>query len=258
MRQDQPRVPVRPCAVEHLVGTPPCKIADQNDRQQPNLTRLVVQRPDRLDLELRMQAVPVELQLLPRRRVGRPFGHAGEPGPLLACRPPLLREPRRRRLVQRRVGGNPADQVDVPRQVPQDALAAVGAVAADDDRPPREQLREPLDQRHGQLGAGAVVRVGRPLLPLLDPGLTLLAFGQPPWRLRYSRTPTGTAQTLVGDQGGLGTSSERITQSCPQLTWTRLRLEISGSWCMPVPKIVSPRLRQRVSSTPASIIVPSG
>jgi len=36
-----------------------------------------------------------------------------------------------------------------------------------------------------------------------------------------------------------------------------LRLEINGSWCIPVPKMVSPRLRQRVSSTPTSI-VPSG
>ena len=85
-----------------------------------------------------------------------------------------------------------------------------------------------------------------PFLPLVNP-----------WRFLYSRTPTGTAQTFVGDQEGLVTSSERITQSCPQLTWTRLRLEISGSWCMPVPKIVSPRLRQRVSSTPSSM-VPSG
>ncbi len=36
-----------------------------------------------------------------------------------------------------------------------------------------------------------------------------------------------------------------------------LRLEFSGSWCMPVPKMVKPRLRQRVSSTPRTI-VPSG
>ena len=127
-----------------------------------------------------MQAVLVELQHLPGRRlVGRPLGHARQAVPLLARRPLLLRRPRRRRLVQRRIGGDPADQVDVPGQVLQDALAAVGAVAADDDLPPREQLREPADQLHGQLGAGAVVRVGRPLLPVLGLALALLALGQP-------------------------------------------------------------------------------
>src|SRR4051794_32372794 len=68
---------------------------------------------------------------------------------------------------------------------------------------------------------------------------------------------TGRAQAFVGDHGGAAMSKERMTQSRPPLTWGRARLELSGSWCMPVPKVVRPRPRASLSSTPR-VIVPSG
>ena len=58
MGQDRPRVPVSPRAVEHLIGAASLAVPDQEDRQQPVLARLVVQGPDRLDLELRVQPIP--------------------------------------------------------------------------------------------------------------------------------------------------------------------------------------------------------
>ena len=56
-----------------------------------------------------------------------------------------------------------------------------------------------------------------------------------PWRLRYKRNAMGKLQTLVEAQKGQRTISVNTTQSCPQLVSGLARLEISGSWCMPVP-----------------------
>ena len=67
---------------------------------------------------------------------------------------------------------NVADEVDVGGQVPQHALAAVGAVAADDELPVREPGGHHGQHLAEQLGPGAVVGVGRPLL-------ALAALGQP-------------------------------------------------------------------------------
>jgi len=50
---------------------------------------------------------------------------------------------------------------------------------------------------------------------------------------------------------GLRLSAHDHRQDDPvrsQLTRGLLRLEIRGSWCMPVPKVIGPRLRQWVSS----------
>jgi hypothetical protein len=41
-------------------------------------------------------------------------------------------------------------------------------------------------------------------------------------------------QTFVGDQNGQRTISVSTTQSCPQLVSGLARLEINGSWCIPV------------------------
>src|SRR5262249_57420531 len=92
---------------EGLVGPAPLDVADQDDPQQPVLARLVVQGPDRLDLERGVQAVVVELQGLPRRGVGCPLGQARAAVPLLAgC--PLPAGPRRwSRLGPTPGGGDP-------------------------------------------------------------------------------------------------------------------------------------------------------
>ena len=84
---------------------------------------------------------------------------------------------RRGRLVQRGVGRDPADQLDARGQALQDALAPVGAVAADDDPPAGEHPGEPLQQLDGQFRAGPALRLAglcRPLalafaLPLVRP-----------------------------------------------------------------------------------------
>ena len=45
----------------------------------------------------------------------------------------------------------------------------------------------------------------------------------------------GKANTLVGAQKGWTMRRDKTTQSCPQLTSGLALLEMSGSWCMPVP-----------------------
>ena len=174
----------------------------------------------RLDLQGRVQAELVEHQLLPGLAgVGGPVGHAGQARPLLAAGPFWPGWRRRRRRVQGPLGVDVADQIDVGRQVPQHALAAVGAVAADQDLPLGKPGGEQPDQLHGQFGPGAMVgdRAG-PSGPCV------------PWSVLggcgTGGTATGRHQTLVGAQDGQRTIRHKTTQSCPQLTRALARLEI--------------------------------
>ena len=57
----------------------------------------------------------------------------GKRSPFLRAGPLVFSVLGRRRLVERSLGMDMADEVDVGRQVREDALAAVGAVAGDDD-----------------------------------------------------------------------------------------------------------------------------
>ena len=47
------------------------------------------------------------------------------------------------------------------------------------------------------------------------------------------------------------------TQLWPQLVIALPRLESSGSWCIPTPKIFNPRLRASVSSPASKTVSPS-
>ena len=69
-----------------------------------------------------------------------------------------------------------ADEMDVFGQLQQDALAAVGAVAGDDDFVVGEPGRGQFDEFDGQLRAGAMVGIG---LGLFGFGSALLAFREP-------------------------------------------------------------------------------
>ena len=90
-----------------------------------------------------------------------------------------------------------ADEMNVGRQMRQDALTAVGAVAGDDDLVVGEPPGDQVDEFQGQFRSGAMIRI------VLGLGGFLLAFFPlrfffplvSPWRLRYSRAAMGKAKT---------------------------------------------------------------
>jgi hypothetical protein len=120
------------------------------------------------------------------------------------------------------LGMHMADEVDILRQLLQDALAAVSAVARNQQFSLGKPACHKANQLHGQFRSGAMIGVGQawlfPLQPLVKP-----------WRLRYSRKAIGRLHTLVGAQNGQQTINLSTTQSCPQLVSGLARLEISGS-----------------------------
>ena len=52
-----------------------------------------------------------------------------------------------------------ADEMDVGRQMREDALAAIGAVAGDDDLVVGEPLGDQFDQLQGEFGSRAMIRI---------------------------------------------------------------------------------------------------
>src|SRR4029077_19091073 len=126
-REDLTRVPVELGAVEHLVGPAALLVADQNDRQQAVAARLVVEGLDRLDGQSGMEAELVEFEFGPGLLgVLGPRGHAGKATSSPAGPPPGLgvRFGPRCRFVERSLGMDVADEVNVFGQVAEHALAA--------------------------------------------------------------------------------------------------------------------------------------
>ncbi len=135
----------------------------------------------------------------------------------------------------RGAGGSPAGQ-----------LAAADAVGADDDLPVREPLGEQAEQFDQPLGSSAVVGIGRP------PGGLGASLGQSLAVLAEAEAD-GPGEDLGRGRGGPGRSRKRTTQSCPPRKTFKALLDIKGSWCIPAPKRVRPRLRHSVSSRPSRI-----
>ena len=96
-----------------------------------------------------MQPELVELEFRPRSvRIVGPLLHAGQPVPFLAGRSfafSFLGV----RLVECSIGMHMADEVNVGRQVREDALTAVGAVTGDDDLLVGEPLGHHDDEFQG-------------------------------------------------------------------------------------------------------------
>ena len=179
-----PRLPVELGAVEHLVGTFAVAVARQDDGQEALTAGLVVEGLLGLDLQDGMQAELIEGRV--SSRVGwrrRPI-RSCRADDRLSCvaRPLLLSEAGRRRSVQGAFGMDMADEVDVAGQVRQHALAAVGAVAGDEDVVVGKPGGDQGNQLDGQLGSGAMVGIGA--WPWSG---ALVLFFLPlvrPWRLR--------------------------------------------------------------------------
>ena len=97
-----------------------------------------------------MQPELVKLEFRPRSvRIVGPLLHAGQPVPFLAGRSFAFFFLGRRRLVECSIGMHMADEVNVGRQVREDALTAVGAVTGDDDLLVGEPLGHHDDEFQG-------------------------------------------------------------------------------------------------------------
>ena len=132
--QDLPGVPIKLGAVEHLIGAFSLQVMYQDDRQLAVSTCLVVESLDRFDGERGMQPELVEFEFESRAGLNPwPTGPCRQPGPFLSRRSlaPFLLDGST--LVKRTLGMNVADEVNVGRQMREDALAPVGAVAGEDD-----------------------------------------------------------------------------------------------------------------------------
>ena len=97
-----------------------------------------------------MQPELVKLEFRPRSvRIVGPLLHAGQPVPFLAGRSFAFFFLGRRRLVECSIGMHMADEVNVGRQVREDALTAVGGVTGDDDLLVGEPLGHHDDEFQG-------------------------------------------------------------------------------------------------------------
>src|SRR5262249_30985114 len=132
--QDLPSVPVEFRAVEQVVRSLALEITRQDDIQETLTTRLVIEGLLAFDGQAGMEAKLIEVEFGPRLgRIVRPGGHTGQTVAFFAGRAFALGGAWRSRSVERTLGVNMADQVNVGGQFRQDALAAVGAVSADED-----------------------------------------------------------------------------------------------------------------------------
>ena len=177
--ENLPGSPVQFGAVEHLIGTLPLQIAHQDDGQQPVATGFVVQGLDRLDRESGMEPELIEVESNPGlARVLGPLLHGRQSLPFLAGRPSGLGRPGRCRFIERSLGMDVADELDLGREFREDTPPAVGAVTREHDLIVREPLGHQFHEFEGQVRPSAMVRIVlRPtLLPLL---LLFLPLGQP-------------------------------------------------------------------------------
>ncbi len=191
--EDLPGGPIELGAVEHLIRSFPLQVAHQDDGQEAVTSGLVVQGWDRLDRQAGMEPELVEVESHPGL-VGilGPGLHPGRAFPFLAGPSLGFLRLGRRRFVEGSLGVDTADEVDVGGQVRQDALAARGAVAGDDDFIVGEPRGDQLDEFEGQFRPRAMIRIVLGSGRLVPPLLLLLL-------------------------------------SCPQLTRDLERLEMSGS-----------------------------
>ena len=128
--EDLPGGPIELGALEHLIRSLPLQIAHQDDGQEPIPPSLVVEGLDRLRRQAGMEPKLVEVEVRPGLvRIFGPLLHAGQALPFLAGRPFGLFRLGRSGLVERPFGMDMADEVNVGRQMTEDALAPVGAVA---------------------------------------------------------------------------------------------------------------------------------
>jgi hypothetical protein len=97
-----------------------------------------------------MQPELVKIEFSPRLvRIFGPLLHAGQAVSLFAGRSFAFFFLGRRRLVECSIGMHMADEVNVGRQVREDALTAVGAVTGDDDLIVGEPLGHHDDEFQG-------------------------------------------------------------------------------------------------------------
>src|SRR5205823_3496163 len=124
--EDLAGIPVELGAVEHLIGPLTLKVPRQDDGQKTLAAGLVVQGLLGFDLQDGMESELVEGEFRPGLfDVGRPCGHARQTRTLLARGPFAFSRGWRWRGVEGTFGMDMADEVDVGREVRQDALAAV-------------------------------------------------------------------------------------------------------------------------------------
>src|SRR5271157_3156130 len=158
--EDLPCRPIKLGTVEHLIGAFPFHVVRQDDGQQSILARFVVQGLGRLDCQGGMQPELVKLQFSPRLvRIVGPLLHAGQAVSLLSGRSFAFLLLGRCRLVECSLGMDMADEVNVGRQVREDALTSVGAVTGDDDLIVGEPLSHHVDEVQSQLRPGAMIRI---------------------------------------------------------------------------------------------------
>jgi len=156
--QDLSGVPIQSRAVEHLVRTFAIHVMHQHDFQQAVLACLVIQRLDGFYLHGGVQAVLVEVQGLPTGCIVGPRLHARQSLSLLAgCAAPLLTLFRsRRRLVQRPLGVNVADQVHVFGKFLEHAASTVRAVAGHQKLSVGDPRGRQLQHLHAEYWSGRV------------------------------------------------------------------------------------------------------
>src|SRR5271157_4452532 len=107
-----------------------------------------------------MQPELVKLEVSPRlARIIGPLLHSGQAVALLAGPSFAFSLLGSRRLVECSLGMHMADEVNIERQVREDALTSVGAVAGDDDFIVGEPLGNHDDEFPGQFRSGAMIRI---------------------------------------------------------------------------------------------------
>ena len=159
--QDLACAPIQFGAVEHLIGAFPFQVAHQDDRQLAVSACLVVESLDGFDGERGMQSELIEFE--PSPRLGWIFGpllHARETGPFLSRRSLASLLLDGGTFVKRALGMNMADEVNVSRQMRENALASVGAVAGEDDLVVGVPLSHQLNEFEGQLRSSAMIGIG--------------------------------------------------------------------------------------------------
>ena len=125
-----------------------------------------------------MQAELIEVESRPGLLgVGGPLGHARQTIPFLAGPTLGPLDLGRCRLVERRLGMDVADEMDIGGQVRQDAPTAVGAVAEQEDLIVGEPAGRQEDEFQGQFRSGAMIGIGLAL------ALALALAGSWPWPL---------------------------------------------------------------------------
>jgi len=120
----------------------------------------LIQSLDRLDRQGGMQPELVKLEFSPRlARIIGPLLHPGQLVSFLAGRSFGFLSFGRRRFVERSLGMDMADEMNIGGQMRENALTAVGAVAGDEDLLVGEPLGHHDDEFQGQFRSSAMIRI---------------------------------------------------------------------------------------------------